>query len=107
LTTVGSILAVREALLRVGFCLGGLRDGIDIATVHWLGASLGGMAGPFLRTAASSVEDTVELIEEIKCQIQFACCAGVALLRAWPERNKSHTMMCLWTQSLIAVYRPA
>ncbi len=77
LTTVESILAVREAAPEgLVFASGGLRDGIDIAKCIALGASLGGMAGPFLRTAASSVEDTVELIEEIKSQIQICMFAA-------------------------------
>jgi isopentenyl-diphosphate delta-isomerase len=49
---------------------GGLRSGVDIAKCIALGASLGGMANPFLKAATHSVEKTVELIsiytDEIK-----------------------------------------
>jgi isopentenyl-diphosphate delta-isomerase len=55
---------------------GGLRTGLDIAKCVALGAVMGGMAGPFLKAAAKSLEDTQQLIEEIKKEIQvtmFAC----------------------------------
>ena len=49
---------------------GGLRSGIDIAKCLALGADLGGMASPFLKTAVISVEKTVDEInlaaQEIK-----------------------------------------
>ncbi len=41
---------------------GGLRNGVDIAKCIALGASLGGVAGPFLKAAAQSVEATLDLI---------------------------------------------
>jgi isopentenyl diphosphate isomerase/L-lactate dehydrogenase-like FMN-dependent dehydrogenase len=40
---------------------------------------MGGMAGPFLKAAARSLEDTVQTIEELKREIQvcmFAAGAG-------------------------------
>lgn len=57
---------------------GGLRTGIDLAKCMALGASLGGMAGPFLKAAAQSVELTIQTIEEIQREIR-ACmfAAGV------------------------------
>jgi len=58
---------------------GGLRSGVDIAKCIALGASMGGMAGPFLKAAARSLEDTVQTIEELKREIQvcmFAAGAG-------------------------------
>jgi isopentenyl-diphosphate delta-isomerase len=45
---------------------GGLRSGVDIAKCLALGASLGGMAGPFLKAATESVEETINLINLIK-----------------------------------------
>lgn len=48
---------------------GGLRNGVDIAKCVALGASLGGMAGPFLKAAAISIEESVKLIELLKSQI--------------------------------------
>ncbi len=45
---------------------GGLRNGVDIAKCIALGAHLAGMAGPFLKTAALSLEATVRLINLVK-----------------------------------------
>lgn len=56
---------------------GGLRDGIDVAKCIALGAVIGGMAGPFLKAAAVSLEATVELIKIFARQIQIAMlCVG-------------------------------
>ncbi len=45
---------------------GGLRTGIDIAKCVALGASLGGMAGPFLKAASHSIGETMDTISLIK-----------------------------------------
>ncbi|KEA63186.1 Isopentenyl-diphosphate delta-isomerase, FMN-dependent [Marinobacterium lacunae] len=45
---------------------GGLRDGIDMAKSVILGASLCGMAAPFLRPASQSVDAVVEVIERVR-----------------------------------------
>lgn len=61
------------------FASGGLRDGIDIAKCIALGASLGGMASPFLKAANHSLEHTIASIQLIQRQIQvvmFATGAG-------------------------------
>jgi isopentenyl-diphosphate delta-isomerase len=61
------------------FASGGLRTGVDIAKCIALGASLGGMASPFLKAAVHSVEDTIQTISEIQREIQvcmFAAGAG-------------------------------
>jgi len=58
---------------------GGLRSGVDIAKCIALGARLGGMAGPFLKAAARSLEETVQMIGELRREIQvcmFAAGAG-------------------------------
>jgi len=78
--TAEAILNVRRAApeLRI-FASGGLRTGLDIAKSIALGASLGGMASPFLKAAASSLEDTIQVISEVRQEIKvsmFACGAG-------------------------------
>lgn len=56
---------------------GGLRDGIDIAKCIALGASVGGMAGNFLKAADQSVEVVDQLIRETATQIRIAMlCSG-------------------------------
>lgn len=58
---------------------GGLRDGVDIAKCIALGASLGGMAGPFLKAANDSVEAVEMLIRETTAQLRIAMlCSGAA-----------------------------
>lgn len=60
---------------------GGLRGGVDIAKCIALGANLGGMASPFLKAAARSVEDTVLTIAEIRRELQICMfAAGAASL---------------------------
>jgi isopentenyl-diphosphate delta-isomerase len=48
---------------------GGLRNGVDIAKCIALGASMGGMANPFLKAASTSVDDTVKLINLLREQL--------------------------------------
>ncbi len=56
---------------------GGLRDGIDIAKCIALGASAGGLAGPFLKAADQSVEAVDQLIRELSAQLRIAMlCSG-------------------------------
>lgn len=56
---------------------GGLRDGIDIAKCIALGASLGGLAGPFLKAADQSPEAVMELTRELLAQLRIAMlCSG-------------------------------
>ena len=78
--TAESIVGVKRAVpeMRV-FASGGIKDGLDIAKCIALGASLGGMAGQFLKAAAISTENVVESMELIKRQIEvtmFATGAG-------------------------------
>jgi isopentenyl-diphosphate Delta-isomerase len=78
--TAESILHVKNAAPDLFiFASGGLRSGIDIAKTVALGASLGGMAGPFLKAAVDSTEATVQTIGEVLREIQicmFAAGAG-------------------------------
>ncbi len=61
------------------FASGGLRDGIDIAKCIGLGATLGGMAGPFLKAADQSVEVVEQLIQELVAQLRIAMlCSGAS-----------------------------
>lgn len=82
--TAKSILNVKKALAHAVdagdgvhiFASGGLKDGLDIAKCIALGATLGGMAGQFLKAAADSTEKAVEMMKLTKRQIEvtmFAC----------------------------------
>ncbi len=69
--TAQAILNIRAGAPQMTiFASGGLRDGIDIAKCIALGASLGGMASPFLKAANHSLETTIETIRLIQRQIQ-------------------------------------
>ena len=84
--TAQSIQLVREAAPGLPvFASGGLKDGIDIAKCLALGATLGGMASPFLKAAAVSEMETINLIQEIQREIEiclFVCgCKDIAALQ--------------------------
>lgn len=57
---------------------GGLRDGIDIAKCVALGASVGGLAGPFLKAADQSTEAVSQLIDELTRQIRIVMLCSAA-----------------------------
>ncbi len=62
---------------------GGLRDGIDLAKCIALGASLGGLASPFLKAAAESSEAVYDLVAELSAQFRIAMfCAGAGTIEA-------------------------
>lgn len=67
---------------------GGLRDGIDIAKCIALGATLGGLAGPFLKAADQSTKAAVQLARELTAELRIAMlCSGAqnfAALRKTP-----------------------
>jgi isopentenyl-diphosphate Delta-isomerase len=69
--TAESIGIVRQAAPRLTiFASGGLRDGIDVAKCIALGATLCGMAGPFLKAAAHSRERLFDAIRVIHQQLR-------------------------------------
>jgi isopentenyl-diphosphate delta-isomerase len=55
---------------------GGLKDGIDIAKSIALGATVGGLAGGFLKAAHQSTEALDEFIEVLKAQLRIAMLAS-------------------------------
>ncbi|MCC7451339.1 MAG: type 2 isopentenyl-diphosphate Delta-isomerase [Anaerolineae bacterium] len=77
--TAESIQYVRKAAPELTIIAsGGLRDGIDIAKCIALGASMGGLAGPFLKAANESVESVAELIRELDRQVRVAMFVSAA-----------------------------
>lgn len=57
---------------------GGLKDGLDVAKSIALGATIGGLAGPFLKAADQSPEAVDDLIRILTRQIQIAMLASGA-----------------------------
>lgn len=89
LTTLESLLIVRRAAPHLPtIASGGLRDGIDVAKVVALGASLAGVAAPFLKAAAESaeaaVETATELIEVLRIAMFAAGAADIPRLQETP-----------------------
>lgn len=68
------------------FASGGIRTGVDIAKTIALGATLAGMAGPFLKAAAVSPEAVALVIERVRREIQISMfAAGVQDLKSLQE----------------------
>ena len=61
------------------FASGGIYSGVDIAKCIALGAALAGMAGPFLKTAVHSCEETYNLIKEVCHEIKVCMFAAGAV----------------------------
>lgn len=77
--TADSICMVRAAAPQaLIFASGGLRSGVDIAKCIALGASLGGMAGPFLKAAVRSLAETVQTLNEIERELRICMFAAGA-----------------------------
>ncbi|MFZ6030892.1 MAG: type 2 isopentenyl-diphosphate Delta-isomerase [Chloroflexota bacterium] len=70
---------------------GGIRTGVEIAKCIALGATLGGMAGPFLKAATLSTDAVLQAIHEVRREIRvcmFAC--GAADLEALRHEKLVH-----------------
>ncbi|MDH3942976.1 MAG: type 2 isopentenyl-diphosphate Delta-isomerase [Anaerolineae bacterium] len=77
--TADAIIEVREATPKLTvIASGGLRNGVDIAKCLTLGADMGGMAGRFLKAAAISTEEVVEVIETTAKEIKISMFASGA-----------------------------
>jgi isopentenyl-diphosphate delta-isomerase len=75
--TADSILNVRKAAPEMTvFASGGIKDGLDIAKCIALGATLGGMAGQFLKAAAISTKSAVQMMKLTKRQIEVTMFAA-------------------------------
>jgi isopentenyl-diphosphate delta-isomerase len=69
--TAESILNVKKATPDMPiFASGGIKDGLDIAKCIALGATLSGMAGQFLKAAAISTDNVIEMVKLTKRQIE-------------------------------------
>jgi len=86
--TSDSILNVRRVTSELPvFASGGVRDGLDIAKCIALGATLGGMAGQFLKAAGTSAEAVFRTIELTRRQIEISMFAtGAVTLHALAGR---------------------
>jgi isopentenyl-diphosphate Delta-isomerase len=82
--TADSILNVKKAAPEMKiFASGGIKDGLDIAKCIALGATLGGMAGKFLKAAAISTKSAVQMMKLSKRQIEVTMfAAGVGTLES-------------------------
>lgn len=77
--TAESIIQVRQSAPGLPiFASGGIRTGVEIAKSIALGASLGGMAGPFLKAAAISLEQTILTIQEVTRELRLSMFAAGA-----------------------------
>lgn len=71
--TAESIRQVRQAVPDLPIIAsGGLRNGVEAAKTIALGASLAGMAGPFLKAAARSAESVGELVDDVVSELRIA-----------------------------------
>lgn len=70
--TAESLQLVKEAAPDLPvFASGGIRNGVDIAKTIALGATMAGMAGPFLEAAVDSAEAVQEIIQRTIREIQI------------------------------------
>lgn len=73
LPTTTAIRQVRAAVPEIPIIAsGGLRGGVDLAKSIALGASIGGLAGPFLKAAAISTKNSLALAEDIITELKIS-----------------------------------
>jgi isopentenyl-diphosphate delta-isomerase len=94
--TAESLLIVRQAIPhKPVIASGGLRHGLDVAKVLALGASMAGMAGPFLRAAAKSAAAVSDEIDELERTLRIAMFAvgarDITALQSAPLVKLSNT----------------
>lgn len=89
--TAESILNVRRAAPEMSiFASGGLRHGLDIAKCLGLGATLGGMAGMFLKAAAQSTQAVLDTIRLLETQLRVTMFAtGARTLADLPAKLRA------------------
>ena len=91
--TADSILYVKAGAPQLPILAsGGLRDGIDVAKCVALGATVGGLAGPFLKAAAETSESAVfDLAAELVAEFRIAMfCSGAATVEALQQTPLIH-----------------
>ena len=83
LPTAAALRMAREAAPHACiFASGGIRDGVEVAKAVAMGADLAGIAGPFLRAAAVSMEAAHGLAGEVVETLRIAMfCVGARSLR--------------------------
>ena len=88
--TSEAILAARRGAPHLPIIAsGGLRNGLDIAKCIALGATLGGMAGPFLKAAVDSLQAVLDEIEIAATELRVAMFGiGVASIAALQNTDR-------------------
>jgi isopentenyl-diphosphate Delta-isomerase len=88
--TAETVLAARRAGPNIPIIAsGGLRNGLDIAKCIALGATLGGMAGPFLKAAVNSLEAVLEQVQIVQAELSIAMfCTGAATIAALQHTDR-------------------
>lgn len=72
LPTAEAVKQVSQALPKIPLIAsGGLRKGLDIAKSLALGASMGGIAGGFLKAATISSEEVVKMVDELLLELRI------------------------------------